>query len=456
MTNMAATDAQALLSLSSSGAPQAPNTSGAPAASTATNNPGPRKKTGGHKSKGLERSNRPSDLPLPGANTQSNNELVSLASPFFLSLDKPMTPNLVKVLQSPELLDRLRNEISSYLSEKGNKEGEAQGDGQDAPAGNPAQEAAQNFWEPMTKAINSPLGQMPTLLTPFMVPTPRVAPVSQPQQQLAQAEHPSQPQQVSQAQPQMMPMRSLAPPLIPSTEIQRIITPNPAFRDVTAFQRPHNLGATGYDVEAASRMARQQVDRYQESMRHTMSMAAMPGVSNAARGWGNEGIFLPNPYTPQEGQDARRGRLRATHRDEEGIVINKLPNGSFKCPTCGKIQARKSDHIKHQRIHTQSRPYACPVPTCGARFSDASTRSRHMKAHNPDAKIKCTYPNCNKVYSRASNMQRHLKTHIENGDGLPPNQDEPVILPVPVPPPPNNDNPPAPVPVSLQEPALPQ
>jgi hypothetical protein len=97
--------------------------------------------------------------------------------------------------------------------------------------------------------------------------------------------------------------------------------------------------------------------------------------------------------------------------EDEGMQICKVADGTYRCPTCGKSSKRKSDHIKHQRTHSKSKPYECTYPQCSARFSDPSTRSRHIKAHDPSARINCTYPGCGKEYSRQANMIRHLQTH---------------------------------------------
>eukprot|EP00039_Didymoeca_costata_P019387 m.337340 g.337340 ORF g.337340 m.337340 type:complete len:231 (-) comp18104_c0_seq1:126-818(-) len=104
------------------------------------------------------------------------------------------------------------------------------------------------------------------------------------------------------------------------------------------------------------------------------------------------------------------------YKGDEKILVNKTKDGLFKCLHCGKTTPRKSDHIKHQRIHTQSRPYACQYPSCGKRFSDASTRSRHMQSHNPENHFKCKYPGCDKVYTRKCNMLRHFKSHSSCSD----------------------------------------
>ena len=123
---------------------------------------------------------------------------------------------------------------------------------------------------------------------------------------------------------------------------------------------------------------------------------------------GNMAAGMP-PAVPLDGGKRKRLKQAAI---EEGISVHPMPDGSgFKCPACEKISTRKSDHIKHQRIHTKSKPYKCTMPNCDASFADPSTRSRHIRAHDPGARIKCVYPGCNKVYSRQSNMQRHLKTH---------------------------------------------
>ncbi|XP_023803541.1 endothelial zinc finger protein induced by tumor necrosis factor alpha-like [Cyanistes caeruleus] len=52
----------------------------------------------------------------------------------------------------------------------------------------------------------------------------------------------------------------------------------------------------------------------------------------------------------------------------------------FRCPDCRKGFKRNSALITHRRIHTGERPYGCPQ--CGKSFSDRSNLARHQRRHH--------------------------------------------------------------------------
>ncbi|RKK21220.1 hypothetical protein BFJ66_g17674 [Fusarium oxysporum f. sp. cepae] len=50
-------------------------------------------------------------------------------------------------------------------------------------------------------------------------------------------------------------------------------------------------------------------------------------------------------------------------------VENESTARPFQCDwqSCPKSFTRKSDFVRHYRIHTDERPYVCPIPGCGKR-----------------------------------------------------------------------------------------
>lgn len=94
-----------------------------------------------------------------------------------------------------------------------------------------------------------------------------------------------------------------------------------------------------------------------------------------------------------------------------GVLKDNTTDKQFVClwENCGKEFTKKSDLIRHIRIHKNERLYKCDL--CEKSFIQNSALTIHTRIHTNERPYTCTRDNCDKAFYDSSGLTRHLRSH---------------------------------------------
>lgn len=120
---------------------------------------------------------------------------------------------------------------------------------------------------------------------------------------------------------------------------------------------------------------------------------------------GREGNSVDNCIDSTAGG---RGTSSSTPRKEPPQMTLKEKQFLCNIGSCEKRFARVDELKRHQRTHSDYRPYGCD--RCNKAFTRSDHLITHKRTHTGEKPYQC--PHCDRRFARSDERSRHIKTHM--------------------------------------------
>lgn len=93
---------------------------------------------------------------------------------------------------------------------------------------------------------------------------------------------------------------------------------------------------------------------------------------------------------------------------------NIVPSSSkYQCPVCQKTMPTKYHLHRHQKSHSDERPFMCIKVNCHRTFKNQSALNEHILTVHGKKCHECSYPNCSKAYTVMRDLKAHEAVHLQ-------------------------------------------
>lgn len=104
--------------------------------------------------------------------------------------------------------------------------------------------------------------------------------------------------------------------------------------------------------------------------------------------------------------------MKSSQSTADSFSPMSIVDRTHQCKYCSKRFASAKACKRHERIHTDTRPFSCTF--CPRTFTRKDLLTTHTRCHSKEKPYIC--PLCNTGFARSDVRTKHIKTHVENGE----------------------------------------